>query len=176
MRASEGWILTKPSRTTLMLAALSLLLAAACTIEPPSDLRIGKQAPDFTLPDMDGKPVSLSAYQGKVVMLDFWATWCAPCRAELHFFLGLHDQYRDKGFEIVGISMDENAADVVPGFLRDQKINYTNLLGDAKVDELYGPISGLPTTFIIDRKGTIRRRFTGAPPGDVIESAVRELL
>ena len=72
--------------------------------------------------------------------------------------------------------MDENAADIVPGFLKDQKIQYTNLIGDAKIDELYGPINGLPTTFIIDRQGMIRRHFTGAPPSDVIETAVRELL
>ena len=163
-------------RLLSVLAFLSLIVAAACTIEAPADEMIGKKAPDFTLPDLNGKPVTLSKFQGKVVVLDFWATWCAPCREELPYFQSLHDQYRDKGFEILGVSMDDNAADVVPAFLKDKNIRYTNLLFDAKVEELYGPINGLPTTFIIDRQGTIRQRFTGAPPESVIENAVRALL
>src|SRR5206468_1390324 len=139
-------------------------ITCTTTIEPPLDTRIGQKAPDFTLPDLDGKPVSLSTYQGKVVVLDFWATWCPPCREELPHFQTLHTQYRDKGFEILGIAMDENAADVVPGFLKDRNIKYTNLLADGKIEELYGPIAGLPTTFIIDRHGTIRKQITGGSP------------
>lgn len=159
---------------------LSMIAALGCpgSIQVPDDSRVGQKAPDFTLPDIEGRPVSLSSYQGKVVLIDFWATWCPPCREELPLFQELHNEYRDKGFEIVGISMDENAADVVPGFLERRNIKFTNLLADARIEELYGPIVGLPTTFLIDREGTIRRHITGAGAStrEDIESAIRELL
>jgi peroxiredoxin len=169
-----------PSRHAVVLTLAAAILATACniTIDPPSDTRVGSKAPDFTLPDLEGKPFSLSSYGGKVVLLDFWATWCPPCREEMPMFQELHNLYRERGFEVVGISLDENAADIVPGFLRDRNIRYTNLLSDARVEDLYGPIVGLPTHFIIDREGTIRRQFTGggiATRGE-IESTIRELL
>src|SRR5262245_59711224 len=100
----------KAPRWLLSVATIVVLLTAAkctTTVQVPNESKIGQKAPDFTLPDLDGKPVSLSHYQGKVVVLDFWATWCAPCREELPIFQDLHEQYGSKGFEIVGISMDE---------------------------------------------------------------------
>ncbi len=157
------------------LAVLLLALAACTTISVDGDSKVGQKAPDFTLPDLDGRPVSLSKYQGKVVVLDFWASWCAPCVAELPVFQSLHERYRDKGFEMVGINVSDENPDVA-GFLKGKQIRYTNLIGDEKIQELYGPITGFPTTFIIDRQGTIREQFIGGRPRSEIEGAVEALL
>lgn len=167
MRARR-WILP-------VLGTLALIAAACTTIKTADDEKIGVQAPDFTLPDIDGRPVSLSKYQGKVVVLDFWASWCAPCVHELPVFQQLHDQYRDKGFEMVGIVLSDDNPDVA-GFLRKNEIRYTNLLGDEKIQDLYGPITGFPTTFIIDRSGKIREHFTGGQRRETIEGAIKQLL
>jgi len=157
-------------------AALTMFLAATCTrVQTEEDVLVGQKAPEFTLPDTEGRPVSLSHFQGKVVVLDFWASWCAPCIQELPVFQELHNQYRDKGFEVLGINLsDENPN--VAGFLRDKKISYTNLIGNDRVQDLYGPITGFPTTLIIDRQGTIREHFVGGRPREVIEDAIRQLL
>lgn len=164
------------ARCTLALAATLLLILAACTtVQVADDSRVGQKAPEFTLPDVDGRPVSLSKYQGKVVVLDFWATWCAPCVMELPVFQNLHTQYRDKGFEVVGINLSDDNPNV-GDFLRKNNIQYTNLVGDEKIQELYGPITGFPTTFIIDRGGTIREHLVGAHPREEIEGAIQRLL
>ena len=156
--------------------AVTILAAASCTnVQTEEDVLVGQKAPDFTLPDIEGRPVSLSHYQGKVVVLDFWASWCAPCIHELPVFQKLHNKYRNKGFEVVGINLADDNPNVA-GFLREKKISYTNLIGNDKVQVLYGPITGFPTTLIIDRQGTIREHFVGGRPREVIEGAIRNLL
>jgi thiol-disulfide isomerase/thioredoxin len=167
----------RSTRRLLVIVATLALLASACgpTIQTGEDSRIGQKAPEFTLPDFEGRPVSLSHYQGKVVVIDFWASWCAPCVAELPVFQDLHERYREKGFEVLGVNLSDENPDV-SGFLKQKNIHYTNLVGNDKIQELYGPISGFPTTFIIDRGGTIREHFTGGQPPSVIENAVRQLL
>lgn len=158
-----------------VLGTLTLIAAACTTIQIDEDSRVGQKAPDFTLPDVDGRPVSFSKYQGKVVVLDFWASWCAPCVMELPVFQNLHNQYRDKGFEILGINVSDDNPNVAD-FLKKNNIKYTNLVGDERIQELYGPITGFPTTFIIDREGTIRGHYVGAHPRDEIEGAILHLL
>lgn len=162
-------------RKAFAIATLVLILGACTNVQMDQDSRVGQKAPDFTLPDVDGRPISLSKYQGKVVVLDFWASWCAPCISELPVFQTLHNEYRDKGFEMVGINLSDDNPDV-GGFLRKNNIKYTNLLGDDRIQELYGPITGFPTTFVIDREGTIREHFIGGRPRDEIEGAIRQLL
>ena len=161
----------------LVTVATLALIASACgpTIRTEDDARIGQKAPEFTLPDFEGRPISLSHYQGKVIVLDFWASWCAPCVAELSVFQDLHERYQGKGFEVVGVNLSDENPDV-SGFLKEKHIRYTNLVGNDKIEALYGPITGYPTTFIIDREGTIREHFTGGQPASVIENAVRQLL
>ena len=134
------------------------------------------QAPDFTLKDISGNERTLSDFSGKVVILDFWATWCPPCRAEIPHFIELYDTHKDKGLEIIGVSLDRNAERVIGAFAEENRINYTLLVGDNDVADLYGGIMSIPTTFVIDRNGRIRDRFVGYRDKEVFEEAIKELL
>lgn len=142
----------------------------------PSDTQAVEKAPDFTLPDLEGKPFSSSGLKGKVVILDFWATWCPPCRAELPHFKSLYKQYQAQGLEIVGVALDHGGASIVKPFVEDNEIRYRILIGNKKVTADYGGIRGLPTTFVIDRKGRIVEKFVGYRDKETFESAIRELL
>jgi peroxiredoxin len=110
-------------------------------------------APDFTLTDANGNSVKLSDYRGKVVLLNFWATWCGPCALEIPWFVEFEQQYKSKGLEVIGISMDEDGWKVVKPYIQERKVNYRVLLGNDTVSQLYGGVESLPTTFIIDREG-----------------------
>lgn len=112
-----------------------------------------KLAPDFTLTDANGTSVKLSDYRGKVVLLNFWATWCGPCQVEIPWFVEFEQEYKSKGFEVVGIAMDEEGWKMVKPYVAEHKMNYRVLLGNDSVTELYGGVDSLPTTFIIDRDG-----------------------
>ncbi|MGB7133616.1 MAG: TlpA disulfide reductase family protein, partial [Candidatus Sulfotelmatobacter sp.] len=109
-------------------------------------------APDFSLPDLTGKKIDLSSYRGKVVLLDFWATWCDPCREEIPDFIDLQKKYGSQGLQIIGVSMDD-APGPVRDFDRRFKMNYPVVMGNAKTGELYGGVLGLPITFLIERDG-----------------------
>jgi len=139
----------------------------------PSDV---KPAPDFDLPDVNGKRVKLSNFKGKVIILDFWATWCPPCRAEIPGFIELYKKYKDKGVEIIGISLDEGGVKDVLPFMKEFGINYTILIGNYKVTQDYGGIRGIPTTFVIDKKGNIRAKYVGYRPKEVFERDIIMLL
>jgi len=109
--------------------------------------------PDFTLKTIDGREVSLKDYRGKVVLINFWATWCPPCRNEMPLFVRVYKSYRDKGFEILAISTD-SSLDPVKKFVKEFRINFPVLYDDKNVVSLYG-IQGLPTSFLIDREGKV---------------------
>ena len=104
-----------------------------------------KAAPDFKLKDADGKEVHLADYRGKVVLLDFWATWCGPCRIEIPWFTELERKNKDKGFAVLGVSMDDEGWKVVKPFLTELKINYRVLLGNDEAAHDYGGLDALPT-------------------------------
>lgn len=112
-----------------------------------------KAAPDFTLQDANGASVKLSDYRGKVVLLNFWATWCGPCGVEIPWFVEFEQEYKSKGLEVVGVSMDEEGWSAVKPYVAEHKLNYRVLLGTDSVSQLYGGVESLPTTFIIDRDG-----------------------
>ena len=118
-----------------------------------------KAAPGFTLTDASGSKVKLAAYRGKVVLLNFWATWCGPCQLEIPWFQEFEQQYKSKGFEVIGVSMDEDGWSAVKPYIAEHKLNYRILLGDDSVSQLYGGLEALPTTFMIDREG----KFAFAP-------------
>jgi len=124
---------------------------------------VKKKAPDFNLTDINGKPVRLSDYQGKVVILDFWATWCPPCRKGIPDFNVLYSNYRGKGLEILGIAVDEGGKDSVQQGMQEHAITigYPILIGTAEVQKSYGGIEAIPTTFILDKEGNIVAKYVG---------------
>ena len=135
-----------------------------------------RPAPDFALKDADGRQVALSDYKGKVVLLNFWATWCGPCKVEIPWFVDFEQKYRDKGFAVIGVSMDEDGWGVVKPYMAERKINYRILLGDDKVAQAYGGVDSLPTSFIIDREGRITSTHVGLVSKSEYENAILKLL
>ena len=133
-----------------------------------------KKAPYFELKELKGKTVCLTDFVGKVIILDFWATWCPPCKKEIPDFIELYKQYSKRGVTIVGIALDEYEA--VKNFHSENKINYPILLGTDEVVKLYGGIRGIPTTFVIDKDGTIRQRYEGYRPKDLFEKEIKAAL
>lgn len=132
-------------------------------------------APDFTLPQLDGKSLTLSSFRGKIVVLDFWATWCIPCREEIPHFVELQDKYRNHGLQIIGVSMDDSADPVRP-FAQKFHINYPVVMGNARLGEQYGGILGLPIAFLLDVDGRIIKKHIGATAPDVFSSEVAATL
>jgi peroxiredoxin len=128
-------------------------VSAATTAQQAHDAR--KPAPDFTLRDVGGSAVKLSDYRGKAVLLNFWATWCGPCAIEIPWFKEFEQQYKSRGFEVLGVSLDEDGWKVIKPYLSEHQINYRVVLGDDSVSQLYGGVESLPTTFIIDRTGKV---------------------
>ncbi len=131
---------------------------------------------DFTMKDLDGKNVSLSSYKGKVVLLNFWATWCGPCKAEVPIFVELQEKYRGR-LVVVGFSVDDTA-EKARAFANQYKINYPILLGEGREDvqEAYGPIWGIPASFIISKDGKVCRKHLGIAPKAVFEREVVALM
>ena len=133
-------------------------------------------APAFSLPDLQGHEVKLSQFKGKVLVIDFWATWCPPCREAIPDLIAMKKKYGPRGFDIVGISMDENPARVVPPFIEHYGINYPIVMADTQVPSEFGGIYGLPTTFIVDRKGNIAQRYIGYIDPKEIAKTIEKLL
>ena len=159
----------------IALAALYFSGRAALVKKQNSPSAQHAMAPEFSLPDLNGKHLQLSDYRGKVVLLDFWATWCDPCREEVPHFSDLQDKYGDKGLQIIGISMDDGPAPVRE-FSRKFKMTYPVVMGDAKVGEAYGGILGLPIAFLVGRDGRIYSKHIGATDISVFEKEIVNLL
>ena len=145
-------------------------------IPSPQDESIDfPQAPPFTLPDLNGNMVSLADLEGKVILLDFFATWCAPCRVEIPGFIELYHKYQSRGFVVVGISTDRLGLEVVKPFVEELGIDYPVLIGNQEVMETYRVI-GLPTNFILDRRGRSRKFHVGIQPKEVFEKEILDVL
>jgi thiol-disulfide isomerase/thioredoxin len=162
---------------TVILRALALL---ALLLAPSALLRASPvkpvPAPAWKLKDVDGKLVSWEQFKGKVVVVDFWATWCPPCRTEIPGYIALQKKYAADGLVIVGISVDTDGPEVVRKYMKDVGINYQIVIADDQVQDLFAPIQGYPTTFIIDRDGLIRDKKLGREPTAEYEKAILAVL
>ena len=164
---------------SVVLLALTVL-SCACSKKksgPPGNVKAGVRAPNFTLYDLDNNEVSLKSFKGKVVLLDFWATWCYPCRMEIPHFIRLQEDYNSSGLEVIGIALDKGGVSTVKPFAEKEGINYTIVIGDVSVTKDYGGIKSIPTTFMIDKKGIVYIKYVGVPKDiGVFERDVKELL
>jgi peroxiredoxin len=146
----------------------------------------GKLAPNFTLADLNGKKVSLASYRGHPMVVDFWATWCGPCKVEIPWFEKLHDQYASQGLEILGVSSDDLDKDDpaklftekrdIADFAQKMHMNYPVLIDADSIANSYGGLDALPTTFFIDRNGKIVASTIGLAPRDVIEADIQKAI
>jgi peroxiredoxin len=139
----------------------------------PADLR--KPAPEFVLKDSSGKTVSLKDYRGKVVLLDFWATWCHGCKLEIPWFSEFGRKYAAQGLSVVGVSLDSDGWKVVEPFIKTAKVPYQIVLGDDATAKTYS-IENMPDTFLIDRQGRIAAAYTGLVDKDNVETNLRTML
>lgn len=138
-------------------------------------LGVGRPAPNFSRMGLDRRPINLADYRGKIVLLNFWATWCEPCLAEIPRFVAWQREYGGEGLRIIGVSMDDDAPPVRAAY-RKYGLNYPVVMGDEKIGELYGGILGLPVTFLIDAKGAIRFEHQGAVDLNQLQDELRKLL
>ena len=146
----------------------------------------GKMAPGFTLQDLKGNKVSLSSYKGRPLVVDFWATWCGPCKVEIPWFEKLHDQYASQGLEIIGVSADDLDKDDpaklftekrdIADFAAKMHVNYPILIDAASIENAYGGLDALPTTFFIDKNGKIVASTIGLTPREEIEADIRKAI
>ena len=136
----------------------------------------GSQAPDFELATLDGKKLKLSDLRGKAVLLNFWATWCAPCKVEMPWLEELHKQYSAQGLEVVGVAMDDAKPEEVRKFAKEVGVSYTIVMGKEAVGEAYGGVQFLPASFYIDRRGKIVDRVFGLVSHKEIEDNIRKAL
>jgi peroxiredoxin len=170
-----------PSMRLVAVVVLAALTAVCCrrAVEATGAARpalVGRTAPEFALTDLSGKTVRLADFKDKVVLLDFWATWCAPCREEIPDFVDLQKRYAEQGFSLLGISLDEEGAEVVKPFAQQFGINYPVVIGNTEVSAAYGGMQALPTAFLIGRDGRILEVFVGDRARADFERAIRSAL
>jgi len=155
--------------------ALICACLAYCAYDANAASLVHRQAPEFARRDLNGHTLDLARLRGKVVLLNFWATWCAPCQAEMPVFSRWQQQYGPRGLQVIGISMDDDAAAARKLVLR-MRLSYPVAMGDARLGERYGGVLGLPTTFLIDRTGTVRAQYQGESDLKAIEAEIRTTL
>lgn len=146
--------------------------------EAPKIKAVGdrKAAPPFSLKDAEGKTVKLSDYKGKVVLLNFWATFCGPCKIEIPWFIEFEQKYKDRGFAVLGIAMDEEGWEIVRPYIKEENVNYRILMGDEPTSQMYGGVENLPTTFVLDADGKIVSTHVGLVSKSVYENEIEQLL
>jgi len=161
------------------MTSCAFLLCAAglwAQVPPTPTSLVQKPAPAFVRNDLAGKKIILENYRGKVVLLDFWATWCGPCKIEIPWFIDLQRKNKDRGFEVLGVAMDDNGWDDVKPFLAEMQVNYRVVIGDSATSDAYGGVDSLPTTFLIDRDGKIAAIHIGVSSRKDFEDGIEELL
>jgi cytochrome c biogenesis protein CcmG/thiol:disulfide interchange protein DsbE len=160
---------------TRLAAQLAAVLLAGALSGAAGAAGITGAAPDFSRADLRGNPVHLADYRGKVVLLNFWATWCGPCLDEMPVFARWQKQYGPQGLQVVGVSMDDDAAPV-QRFLKKSPLDYPVVLGDTALAKLYGGVLGLPLTYLIDAQGKVEGRYLGGADLSAVETQIKRLL
>lgn len=150
--------------------------AAVAKAQAESDLPVLGKAPAWTLTKIDGSTLSSADLKGKVVVIDFWATWCPPCRAEIPGYVEMQKAHEAAGLVIVGVSLDQKGPPVVRSFAQEYAINYPLVMGDDKMVAAFGGVEAIPTTFLIDRDGQVRHRKVGMMEKDEYEALIASLL
>ena len=159
-----------------LIAAAALFLAASASVSAEIAKPAARRpANDFSLPGRDGKPVKLSSLKGKVVLLDFWATWCTGCKVEIPWFIEFDKAYRAKGLAAVGVAMDDEGWKKVEPYLKEHPISYTVVAGNFDAAGPYG-ITALPVTVLIDRAGRVAARHVGVVDKKAFEAELKQLL
>ncbi|MGB9611820.1 MAG: redoxin domain-containing protein [Bryobacteraceae bacterium] len=163
--------------------ALAVALGGCASLvskgEPARDVRKSserKLAPDFELRDVNGKTIRLSDYRGQVVLLNFWATWCGPCKIEIPWFVEFQRTFKDRGFTVIGVSVDEDGWEAVRPFLAARQVNYPVVIATPEVETKYGGVEALPMSFLIDRDGRIASTHVGLVTKKTYEDEIRQLL
>ena len=160
--------------TEIVLLLLCFVLPVAATADlTPANSR--KLSSDFNLTDSKGASIKLSDYKGKVVLLDFWATWCGGCKVEIPWYIEFQNTYKDKGLSVVGVSMDDDGWKSVKPFLAENRINYPIVIGSSDLGTQFG-LSALPLTLLIDRNGKIADSHAGMVDKDAFEREIQVLL
>lgn len=142
----------------------------------PETPKAGSAAPDFTLHDLKGKGVQLSSFKGKAVIVDFWATWCEPCKIEMPWLVDLQKKYGSQGLQIIGVAMDDADEQTIGAFAHKMGVNYPVLKGTEAVADLYGGLDSLPATFFLDRSGKIVDVAVGLTSQSVLEDSIKRSL
>ncbi len=151
-------------------------LIPSAQVAEPAHSAERTEAPAWKLKNLDGKEVSSTDFKGKVVMIDFWATWCPPCRMMIPGMVELQEQYKEQGLVIIGISLDEKGPGVVREFNQEIKVNYISLMGSEDVVRAFGGVEAIPTSFLIDRAGRIVSKHVGYQPKAKLEAEIKPLL
>jgi thiol-disulfide isomerase/thioredoxin len=142
-----------------------------------ADPAIGSMAPEFSLKSVpEGHTVTLSSLKGKAVVINFWSTWCGPCKIEMPWLIELQNKYGAQGLQIVGITKEDSNEQTIAGFTRKMGVNYTILIGTQQVQDLYGGIGGLPTSFFLDRSGKVVHEIVGLDSESKFEDAIKRSL
>jgi peroxiredoxin len=162
-------------------AATLALVLGGCSKRSPADVEVKsdkerKPAPAFSLTDERGTAVTLADYRGKVVLLNFWATWCGPCQIEIPWFIEFEQKYKDRDFAVLGVSFDDDGWKSVRPYIAAHKINYRIMIGTEKMSQLYGGVDSLPTTFIVDRQGRIAAQHVGLVDKSDYQNEILKLL
>lgn len=162
--------------SSVKLLALVLVIAQAFSGCGEKDETSIASPYDFSLRDLEGEKVSFSDFQGRVIMINFWAPWCGPCRMETPDLVALYDEYESEGLQILGVAVSFRGEQSVHDFAEAYRVNYPILLGNMEVIKSYGGFRGIPTTFLFSRNGELKAKFEGMRSRDVFERAIKTLL